>query len=314
MKSVTRALIGAAICGAFVAFKVPGLQHEAWAHALLLFAALVLVPLALDLFVELNDAAPVARWFGWAVRLQLPAALLLAVACWLPASLGAALLALPWVAFATLLTVVGVTRALRHGWARPLGRLSADIAMVYLAIGGFWVLADRAGLQPLRFAPAIVTLTAVHFHYAGFLLPLFAGLVQRRMTESRGVARAVVGVVLGVPAVAIGITASQLGAAPALEAAAGAGLALAGLAMAIFHVRLAVEPGLSPAARTLLGLAGAALFFGLVLAALYAVRSMVAPLPWLDIPHMRLLHGTLNALGFGLCGVLGWRAARETHV
>jgi hypothetical protein len=30
--------------------------------------------------------------------------------------------------------------------------------------------------------------------------------------------------------------------------------------------------------------------------------------PWLGLPQMRLLHGSLNALGCGLAGVLAWRA------
>jgi hypothetical protein len=39
------------------------------------------------------------------------------------------------------------------------------------------------------------------------------------------------------------------------------------------------------------------------------MRAFVAPFPSLGIPQMRWLHGTLNALGFGLCGVLAWRRA-----
>jgi hypothetical protein len=309
MSSNVKSLLGGAVFLAFAAFKVPNLQHEAWAHALLLFAALVLVPLALDLLAELNDAAPVARWFAGVRLAQFPAAVLLAAACWLPAGWVAVALALPWAGLTGMTAAVGVSRALRHGWARPLGRLSADVAMVFFAIGGLWVMADRAGLAPLGFAPAIVALTAVHFHYAGLLLPLFAGLAQRQMPDSRGVARVVVGVVLGVPAVAVGITTTQLGASPAIEAAAGMALALAGMAVAVLQVRLALEPDTPAGARAWLGVAGGALFFGMVLAGLYAIRGFAAPFPWLALPQMRLLHGTVNALGFGFCGVLGWRAA-----
>ena len=42
-----------------------------------------------------------------------------------------------------------------------------------------------------------------------------------------------------------------------------------------------------------------------VLALLYGCRAYF-PLAWLDIPWMRAVHGTANALGFGLAGVLGW--------
>ena len=29
-------------------------------------------------------------------------------------------------------------------------------------------------------------------------------------------------------------------------------------------------------------------------------------MPWLDVPWMRAVHGTVNAVGFGLGGVLAW--------
>ncbi|HTO05065.1 MAG TPA: hypothetical protein VL069_15245, partial [Opitutus sp.] len=61
--------------------------------------------------------------------------------------------------------------------------------------------------------------------------------------------------------------------------------------------------------RVLFLLAGVSLLFGMSLAGLYASRSLILPLPWLDVPWMRALHGTANALGFGLCGLFAWRTA-----
>jgi hypothetical protein len=169
------------------------------------------------------------------------------------------------------------------------------------------VFADRAGQRPRGFDGATVALTAVHFHFAGLLLPLLAGLTVRAFPESRLATRAAVGVVLGVPAVAIGITTTQFGWGPAFEGAAGCGLALAGMAVAVLHVRLGTEPSTgSPVKRGLFLVAGASLFFGMTLAAVYAARSFAAPMPWLDVPWMRAVHGTVNAVGFGLGGVLAW--------
>lgn len=306
-----RAIAGALAWLGFVAALRPGPQHETWTHVLIAFAALVLVPLALDLIVERNDAPRTARWLGWAGAAQLPAALALAFACWLRPGVGAALLTLPWLAFTALLAAIGVARMLRHGLARPLDRLCTDVGLMYALIGGLWVLADRGGIRPLGFDAGIVALTAAHFHFAGLLLPLFTGLAARQMPDSRFIARAAVGVVLGVPAVAAGITAAQLGLGPALETAAGLGLALAAAVVAILHVRLALDSTASPLARGLIAVAGVSLFFGMVLAACYALRAYMTALPWLGIPQMRALHGTVNALGFGLCGVLGWRAMLE---
>lgn len=288
---------------------------DAWTHILLTFAALVLVPLALDLLTERNDAARAATFLGWVRLAQFPAAVLLMLACWLQAGLWAALLALPWLGVTGLLAAAGALRIWRHGVARPLDRLCTDAGSIFALIGGLWTLAERAGWHPLKFDAVIVGLTAVHFHYAGLLLPIFTGLALRRTPDSRFGARAAVGVVLGVPAVALGIAAKQLGFGPALETAAGVGLALAATVVGIAHVRAASDTTVSALpkkARLLLLVAGISLCLGMVLAALYALRPYAAPLANLGIPQMRLWHGTINALGFGLCGVLGWRAARAT--
>jgi hypothetical protein len=279
----------------------------AWAHALLLFSALVLVPLALELFRDATEAATPARWLSWIERGQLPAALLLLVACALAPGGLAAAAALPWGVLTALMAATGFWRVRHGGLRRDLDGLCRDAALMFAVIGGAWTLLDRMGARPLGFDPMIVTLTAVHFHFAGLLLPLFAGLVQRELFFWRLAARAAVGVVLGVPAVAVGITVTQLGGGPSVEAAAGCGLALAGMAVGTLHVRLAMDGKQSFATRALLVIAGASLFIAMVLAALYAMRAFVAPFPWLGMPQMRLLHGTINALGFGLCGVLAWR-------
>jgi len=309
MSAVLRASIGGLFWAAFVFVQVISLQGEAWSHALLLFAALVLVPLGLELFEDAEGPESSKRFLKIAGNVQLPAGLFLGLACLLSPGPLAGLATLPWLGFTVLLAVVGFSRMKSGGLARELHLLCADVALMFLAIGGLWTLADRGGVAPLGFAPGIVALTAVHFHYAGLLLPLFAGLAQREMWMSRMASRAAVGVVLGVPAVAFGITATQLGWSPTIEAGAGCGLALAGMAVAVLHVRLALDARWSIPARLLLGVAGASLFFGMMLAALYAARAFSAPVSWLDLPQMRAVHGTVNALGFGLCGVLGWRLA-----
>ena len=306
--SEQRALAGGAVWVGYLAATLPQLHHESWAHALLVFAALVLVPLALDLVEERNDPPRAARAFRWAQRLQLPAGVLLAAACWFPPSPGAAGLALPWLAVVMLLALTGCWRVMRHGAERPLGRLVTDAALIFLFVGGLWIVADRAGLAPLGFDAAIVALTAVHFHYAGFALPLVTGVIARRQPDSRFIARVSVGVVLGVPAVAAGITATQLGAGEAFEAAAGLALALAGACVGGLHLRLALtEQALPGFARGLLGIAGTALIAAMVLAATYALRGSLSGAAWLGLPQMRAWHGTINAVGFALCAVLGWR-------
>ena len=52
----------------------------------------------------------------------------------------------------------------------------------------------------------------------------------------------------------------------------------------------------------------------MLLAALYGLRFYL-PVAWLDIPWMRALHGSANALGFALPALLGWSMvkARESN-
>lgn len=307
MNAITRAAVGGVVWVAFLALQVTSLRDDAWAQALLLFAALVLIPLALGLFADEEAPAVSVRLLNGAERLQLLAGLFLAAACWLPRGPVAGILTLPWVGFTALLAMAGFKRMQAGGMKRELHLLCADVALMFLLIGGLWALAERGGIAPAGFSSAIVALTAVHFHYAGLLLPLFAGLAQRELWMSRMAARAAVGVVFGVPAVAFGITATQLGWSPTLEAGLGCGLALAGMAVAVLHVRLALDAKWALATRVLIGVAGASLFFGMVLAAIYSSRAYFAPATSLGLPEMRAVHGTVNALGFGLCGVLGWR-------
>jgi hypothetical protein len=313
MKNITKALIGLVAWVGFVGWLRATPASVNWILVLLAFAPLVLVPLALDLVVEKRDLGRIGASMQWALRLQLPAAVLLAFSCGLGRGIGALLLAAPWAIVTVLLATAGVGRMLRDGWSRPIDRLSVDAGLGYLLIGGLWALADRAGVRPLRFDPSVVALTAVHFHYAGFLLPLLAGQVAREQPDSRFAARGIVGVVLGVPVVAAGITISQLGGSPAIEAAAGCALALAGAAIAVLHIRYAIDAaGESLPARLLLGAAGASLFFAMTLSAVYAARNVVFVAPWLGLPQMAAMHGTLNGFGVGLCGLLGWRSVRRT--
>ena len=309
MPANLRATVGALGWVVLVATRDAGV--EGWGPVLVAFAALVLVPLVLELLVESDETGFPAWGLQLARASQLPASLLLGVACWLPSGVPAAILALPWVALAGLLAVVGILRLRRERFRRSFEGMYADVALVFFALGGFWTGVDRAGVLPQKFDAATVASMAVHFHYAGLLLPLFAGLVQRELFVWRLAARGAVGVVLGVPALAFGVTATRLGWGTSLESAAGCGLALAGMVVGILQVRIALDGRGELLTRTLLLVSGASLFVGLAFGAAYALRGSIGL--GLATPQMHLIHGMLIAFGFGLGGVLGWRrmAARR---
>ena len=273
---------------------------------MLLLSPLVLVPLGLRLDAQRAETALLFPCWRVAVRLQLPSALLLAAAFASPQGLLAASLGLPWLATTTLLGLVALARLWQRGLT-AVSELSMDAAWIFLPVGAGWAALSRWGARPLDFEPIIVLLTAAHFHHAGFVLPLVTGLAGRA-AGGKTAWVAAVGVVGGVPLVAAGITATQLGCAPILEVVAAMLTTLAALLTAWLHFQLAGErrwPGL---ARGSWLLASLVLVGGMSLAGLYGCRSLV-PLAWLDIPWMRAWHGSGNALGFGLPVMFAWALA-----
>ncbi len=281
-----------------------------WTARVVILAACVIVPLGLRI-VSLEWLGGGIDRLGRILRVaQLLAAFLLAYALLRPQGRTAALLAAPYLAATALVAAWGLLRAWQHRRG-PLGDLTIDAGLIYLAIGGFWAVLDRAGLQPLGFDPAIVQLTAVHFHYAGFTLLLLTGLAAQggdRLSQVNCVA-----VVAAVPLVAVGITTTQLGISPAIECMVAWGMAIGGLLTAVQYFRMACQSRWPAAMRCCWSAVAASLVFSMWLAALYGSRPYVT-IPWLDIPWMRELHGTANCVGVGLAGVLGWNMAAKTLI
>jgi hypothetical protein len=225
----------------------------------------------------------------------------------LPQGHTAAILALPWLVITGLLAAVGLERAWRRGLRAPAD-LCIDASLVYVVIGAVWAIGDRLGARPLNFGAMIVLLTAVHFHYAGFVLPLLTGLAGRQLGGCT--VRLTAGaVIISVPMVAAGITATQLNLGTWLECLAAWGMAAAGLLAGAVHLRLATCYAGPLWVRGLWVVAALSLSMGMVCAALYGMRFYL-PLPGLTIPWMQAVHGTLNALGFGLSGTVAWTMSR----
>ena len=183
--------------------------------------------------------------------------------------------------------------------------------MAYLSVAGVWAVMERLAVYPFGFNPEIVFLTIVHFHYAGFVLPVLAGLASRRLApqgQSGGIFTQIACyfTVAAVGLLAVGITLTQLGCSTDFEMASAWLMALSAAAVAALHLRLAFLKNNPLKIRWLWAMAAFALLGGMLLAGLYGSRFL-NPIPWLDIPMMRALHGTLNAVGFGLCAVGGWR-------
>ena len=223
-----------------------------------------------------------------------------------PAGPLAGLLSLPWFGFTLLAGCLGLLRLRsRERWA--LEELSSSASLVFLAVGGMWTSLSRGGIRPMGFDEPIILLTGAHFHYAGLVLPLLTGLAGR---ELRGPAArlAAVGVLAGVPAVALGINLSALG-VRWVEWLAACLLAAFSILAALLQLRLA-RRATDVLVRALLSVCGLSLLTGMILAALYATGRYWGR-DWLSIPVMIQTHGVLNALGFALPGLLAWNRMRK---
>ena len=214
----------------------------------------------------------------------------------------AAVLALPWFGFTLVLGVIGAGRLLsRRGPASSrrfaLGTfgpgIGVDAALAFIVVGGAWLVISRAGWRPLNFSGAIVELTAVHFHYAGFALPILASVVADRLGKGAALPFAVV---LGVPITALGITLDGT-----IEWFAATFMACVGFSVAFQTLRLASR--VNGAARILLRIAGVSLFAGMFLAIGWA-WSQEFGWRFLDIQGMVATHGMLNGFGFALMGLV----------
>jgi uncharacterized protein (UPF0548 family) len=275
-----------------------------WAPTLLLFGALVIVPLGLALIDDLSRWGQRFGLFSVLSWVHLLCAISLLASFALYPGLRAGLLALPWLGFTTLVALLGFIRLVRDGYQTAAG-IATSAAMIFLAIGGGWTLASRWGMEPMGFREPIVLLTGAHFHFAGFALPIMTGLAAGALQNTRA-RLAVAGAVVGVPFVAVGITVGK--SIPIVELSAAWFLAITCLLVVWLQWELAVRTTGWPE-RLLFALSGLALLAGMSLAAVYALSTFQGAY-WLTIPQMIPWHGTLNALGFALPGLLAWHLVR----
>lgn len=209
--------------------------------------------------------------------------------------------ALPWLGVCLWRAVVVAAKVVRDR-PRELAPWADLAAHLYLPVGGIWALFDQLGFQPLGFAAVIVLLTGVHFHYAGFALPWLTSRLLALRPSGPATRLCALGVLAGVPLVAIGITSSQLAMPAWVETAAVT--ILASSAFGISYGYLAWSGVVEGGARLCFLVGGVALALGMVLALLYGWRYQI-PIAWVTIPAMYSLHGTLNSWGFCLPCVLG---------
>jgi hypothetical protein len=290
-----------------------GVGAVAWLAAVLLgglgpidralaLAPLVLVPLGLGVGLSGTTDRRTRRLRAVAVRWQPVGALaLLASLLWPGAGWVAALLASPWLLVTGLLGLTALARIEQRGpW--PLAETAVDAGLAYVSVGAVALVLVHLGIT-LWFDPVIVRLTAVHFHYAGFVLPVATGLAGRSVDTGRGYRTLAAVVLVGPALVAVGISFS-----PVVEVLAVAGFTAAVAALGGYVV-VRVVPTRPRVQALVLAASALALPVSMLLALGYAVTVFTGIEFGLGIGTMVALHGSLNAFGFGLLAMIGWRLA-----
>ena len=264
-----------------------------WTQVLLVLSPLALVPLGLHIATEQVDT-PIDPILYRLQTWTLPPAVLAGFAFFFDHGLVAAIFTIPWLVMTLFIGFTGLRRLLSRPSVTGTG-VAADAGLVFLAVGGGWLAISRLGANPLGFGDAIVQLTAVHFHYAGFALPIVTAAVMVCWSPR---VDAGVGswIVLGVPATAGGITLGGW-----FEFGGAFVMATGGMAVAVGL--LTFDARGKRWSRTMLRLAGVALLGGMTLAILWAV-SLRFDLNGPDIATMARTHGSLNALGFSVLALV----------
>lgn len=294
------------------AIALAALTQHTWLgpiEVLFLLAPLVHVPLGLRVIRKIQaEFSPFGRL---AMRVLPIGAVAAALSFWPHTGLHAGFLAAGWFFVCLLLAAEGLMFFFRGGY-RSAEIICISVGLAYLAVGGVWLVLSRSGATPMHFAEPIIMLTAVHFHFTGFALPVITAATGRALANRAP--RSTLAALF--PYVAAGIVGS-----PAILAGGFvfgyplwkllAALFLATICIVLAALLFSIIPRIEPrSAQILLCVSASSLIIGMVLAGAYVIGDFTQRY-WLLIPRMARLHGTTNALGFALCGLAGWALAND---
>ncbi|WP_194840831.1 YndJ family protein [Filobacillus milosensis] len=278
MKTLHRiALLNLIVLGA-IAWLSP---HE-WYFLLLTVAQLVYVPFLLGSFLKKDELAKLSS-----------AAFLAVIILQLTGDTRFdGLLAAIYFFFTIVIAFHGVKRFLNRGFTH-LEEFMIDIGMVYLAVGGMWFFAYEAGINT-GFSPMLKWLTAIHFHYSAFMLPIIVGLLGR-IDQLRGYRVLATIIIVSPIIVALGITFSTT---LELVSVLVYIVAIYGLILLSFRTKYT-----SAWQKWFMRLAFLALGMTILFSLAYAYGNWSGSYH-ISITFMLKFHGLMNAVIFGVSGVM----------
>jgi len=297
------AALGGAIWLLLFLVRIGDSPETALMQRIALLGILVIVPLGLSLVPSSESRDEESFLYRLALRSQPFAAIGAVISFILDPGVPSTVLAFLWSCETGFIALFGLRRLSRAELRSP-AEVSISAGLVFVAVAGFWLVVHRLGIQLLDYGETIILLTVVHFHFAGYAAPILAGLAGRRLRQFKSVSRvfklAPIGIILGTPLVAAGISYS-----PAVALVGTVMITIGLVLLAVLVVGWVVPSLESIPGRVLLLLSSVSCLPAMVLACTYAYSIVVQKL-LIDIPQMAMTHGIANAFGFSLCGLLGW--------
>ncbi|MDM5188070.1 YndJ family protein [Bacillus sp. DX4.1] len=213
--------------------------------------------------------------------------------------------AIIWFIYIGIVALFGVSRLLERGW-RPLEETAIDSGFIYLFLGGFWFLASVANIPIMQFSSDIVLLTAAHFHYSAFLLPLSAGLLGRKQQKKNKLYVVITFIIVISPmTVALGITYSR-----AFEFFAVLIYLISLYAYGVFAWKTQFT---FRSAKILLIISSSTLMITIFFSLLYSYGNFRQVMT-ITIAQMVWIHGVVNGIGVALPAFVGWMIEKNAPV
>ena len=259
-----------------------------WPFLLLTIAQLIYIPITLRIIMSQKD------WFSRHYLLfAIPAYISVAWLQIIPSKWDG-LFAGVYLLFTISIACYGLSRFFKRGFTN-FEEFAIDSGLIYLALGGMWFFAYKTEINT-GFSPLITWLTAIHFHYSAFLLPIFIGFLGRLYKSA--FYKIISSILIISPMiVAIGITFSRW-----IELLSVI-LYIIGLYGLIFITWK--MPFNSILQKWLVRISFAALGVTIVFSLLYALGNGFGILA-VSIDFMLRFHGLLNCILFAMAGLIGW--------
>ncbi len=294
IKSLAPILLGFSIWLLIVADRIPYSIFElSHVEILLIAAPLWLIPLAFHIIKKPN----------WLIWIAVSCGLLFATAYHFPKGIYSSLFILPWLIYSLIFLFKKLNEAILLK-KNKLHEYVELAAYLYLPVGIIWAAIDRLDIPFLGYDPTIILLTGVHFHYAGFILPLVTSwLVETKVSIIYKLTA--IGIIIGIPLVALGISSSHFNWPVWIEVLSVSIMTLSGTLVGILHLRLGIRTK-NWIQKMCFAVGGLALIAGMSLAFCYGWRHVFI-IETLTIPWMYAVHGTCNAVGFAAPVLIGWK-------